>query len=125
MAGRVVHFEIPIDEADRAGMFYRDVFGWQVQQWGSEPYWTVSAGDRAGDGAEGALAPRSEAPEGVLVYVAVDDIDATLAKVKQAGGDPLTGRMPIPSMGWSARFRDSEGNQVGLFQHDPSVPPTT
>ena len=32
-----------------------------------------------------------------------------------------TGRMPIPTMGWSAKFRDSEGNQVGLFQEDRSV----
>jgi len=120
MAGRVVHFEIPIDEADRAGMFYRDVFGWQVQQWGSEPYWTTNAGDKAGPGTDGALAPRKDTPA-VMVYVSVDDIDATLERIKEAGGDPLTGRMPVPTMGWSARFRDPEGNQLGLFQEDPSV----
>ncbi|HEY7224165.1 MAG TPA: VOC family protein [Micromonosporaceae bacterium] len=119
MAGRVVHFEIPIDEAERAGEFYRNVFGWKVEQWGDVDYWTASGG--SGDGASGALTPRKSAPEGVLVYVSVDDIDATLDRVKQAGGAPLTARMPIPSMGWSAQFRDSEGNQIGLFQHDPSV----
>jgi predicted enzyme related to lactoylglutathione lyase len=121
MAGRVVHYEIPIDEADRAGAFYHDVFGLQVTQWGSQPYWPVSAGEKAGSGTDGALAPRKDVPEGVLVYISVDDIDATLARVKEAGGTPLTGRMPIPTMGWSAKFRDSEGNQVGLFQEDRSV----
>lgn len=29
--------------------------------------------------------------------------------------------MPIPGVGWSAHFRDTEGNKVGLFQDDPSV----
>ena len=28
--GRVVHFEIPFDDADRARNFYRDVFDWQI-----------------------------------------------------------------------------------------------
>lgn len=121
MAGRVVHFEIPIDESDRAGMFYRDVFGWNVQRWGDVDYWPVSAGDEAGSGSDGALTPRKAAPEGILIYVSVDDIDATLEKIRQAGGHPLTGRMPIPEMGWYAQFRDTEGNQVGLFQRDPAV----
>ncbi len=31
MSARVVHFEIPFDDGDRARSFYRDVFGWNVQ----------------------------------------------------------------------------------------------
>lgn len=54
-------------------------------------------------------------------YVSVDDIDAALAAIAAAGGRPLTGRMPIPTVGWSALFEDSEGNRVGLFQDDPNV----
>jgi predicted enzyme related to lactoylglutathione lyase len=34
----------------------------------------------------------------------------------------VTGKLPIPTVGWSARFRDTEGNLVGLFQTDPTVP---
>jgi predicted enzyme related to lactoylglutathione lyase len=120
MAGRVVHYEIPVDDSDRAGTFYRDVFGWQIQQWGKEPYWTASAADRTGPGTDGALALRKDTPT-VMIYVSVDDIDATLERIKEAGGDPLTGRMPVPTMGWAARFRDPEGNQLGLFQEDTSV----
>jgi predicted enzyme related to lactoylglutathione lyase len=29
MAGRVVHFEIPFDDRDRARRFYREVFDWK------------------------------------------------------------------------------------------------
>ena len=28
MSGRVVHFEIPFDDAERAQAFYRQAFGW-------------------------------------------------------------------------------------------------
>lgn len=30
MTGRVVHFELPADDVQRAQAFYRDAFGWAV-----------------------------------------------------------------------------------------------
>jgi predicted enzyme related to lactoylglutathione lyase len=110
MTSRVLHFEIPIDHPDRAGAFYRDVFGWNVAKWGPVDYWTMTTGAEPGPGAEGALTPRAEAPEGVVVYVGVEDIDVAMSKVKDAGGTLVTGKLPIPTMGWSAQFRDTEGN---------------
>jgi uncharacterized protein len=121
MASRVVHFEIPIDDPDRAGSFYGSVFGWNVAKWGPVDYWTMTTGEEPGIGAEGALLPRAESPEGVLVYVGVDDIDRVLAAVRDAGGSVVTHKAPIPTMGWSARFRDTEGNLVGLFQEDATA----
>jgi hypothetical protein len=122
MTSRVLHFEIPIDDAERAGAFYRDVFGWQVTKWGPVDYWTMTTGAAPGPGAEGALAPRADAPEGLVIYIGVDNIDEAMTKVAEAGGTMLTEKMPIPTFGWSAHFRDSEGNLVGLFQQDPDVP---
>lgn len=122
MTSRVVHFEIPIDDSERAGAFYRSVFGWDVTKWGPVDYWTMTTGAEPGPGAEGALTPRTESPEGVVVYVGVDNIDDALARVTAAGGTLLTEKMPIPTMGWSAHFRDSEGNLIGLFQADATVP---
>jgi uncharacterized protein len=54
--------------------------------------------------------------------VSVDDVDAALAAVERAGGRRLSERMPIPGVGWSASFADTEGNRIGLFQDDPSAP---
>ena len=122
MTSRVVHFEIPNDEPARAGAFYREVFGWNVAKWGPLDYWTMTTGAEPGPGAEGALTPRAEAPEGVVVYVGVDDIDRALISVEGAGGTVVTGKLAIPTLGWSARFRDTEGNLIGLFQPDPTVP---
>ena len=120
MVGKVVHFEIPIDVPDRALSFYADAFGWSLQQWGPVEYWTTAAGE--GEGIGGALTRRSDDVPSLMFYIEVDDIDGALAAVERAGGVRLGERMPIPTVGWSAFFSDSEGNKVGLFQPDPDAP---
>jgi predicted enzyme related to lactoylglutathione lyase len=120
MAGKVVHFEIAIDDGGRAVQFYEAAFGWKLDQFGPVEYWTTTAGE--GDGIGGALTKRSDDVPALMFYIQVDDIDGALQKIEAAGGGRLTERMPIPGVGWSAYFRDSEGNKVGLFQDDPTVP---
>lgn len=120
MSGKVVHFEIPIDDGGRAVTFYEQVFGWTLERWGPMDYWTTTAGE--GEGAGGALTRRDDNSLGLMFYIAVDDIDATLAAIETAGGRRLTEPMPIPGTGWSAFFEDSEGNKGGVFQADPDVP---
>lgn len=119
---RVVHFDIPVDDPDRAGTFYREALGWKVEQYGPVEYWLLTTGSEPGAGAEGAMAPRAQAPEGVIVYFDVDDIDAAIARVEGAGGGVATEKVSIPESGWSAHVRDSEGNLIGLFQADPEAP---
>ena len=123
----VIHFETPIDDPERAGAFYRAVFGWNLQKWGDVDYWPLTTGEEPGTrvGAEGAMVPRSQAPEGVLVYVGVDDIDAALGRMKDAGGSVVADKTPIPGIGWSAHVRDSEGNLIGMFQSDENAPSAT
>ena len=120
MSGKVVHFEIPIDDSERAIAFYQEAFGWDLEQWGPAEYWTTEAGE--GEGIGGALTKRSEDVPVLVFYIAVEDIEAALEAIEGAGGGRLTARMPIPTVGWSAFFEDTEGNRVGLFQSDPSVP---
>jgi len=122
MAGKVVHFEIPFDDAQRAQRFYREALDWQLEQFGEMPYFMTRGEDSDGMGTDGALAERDPDLQTPLIYIAVADIDASLARVTASGGQPLTERMPIPSMGYWAAFRDTEGNRIGLFQSDPSVP---
>jgi hypothetical protein len=46
---RVVHFELPVDEPERAAHFYRSVFGWQINKWeGPEDYWLIKTGEQEG-----------------------------------------------------------------------------
>ncbi|MET0885731.1 MAG: VOC family protein [Mycetocola sp.] len=124
MVSKVIHFEIPVDDPARAGRFYRDSFDWTVSKLGPVDYWSLTAGEPLAPGAEGALTLRSEAPSGSIVYIGVDDIDNALARIAAAGGKQLTDRAPVPGFGWVAKFQDTEGNTVGLFQEDRSEPQT-
>jgi hypothetical protein len=120
MSGKVVHFEIPVDDGERGVAFYREAFGWDLERWGQMEFWTTAAGE--GEGIGGALTKRGEESPGLIFYIAVDDIDAALRAIEEAGGRRLSERMPIPAVGWSAFFQDTEGNRVGLFQDDPNAP---
>lgn len=121
MSNRVIHFEIPIDDSGRASAFYEKALGWTITKWGPINYWLMTTGDEAGPGAEGALTPREEAPEGVLIYMGVDSIDAAMRAVEDAGGELVTGKLAVPGMGWLARFRDPDGNLIGMFEMDSTA----
>jgi predicted enzyme related to lactoylglutathione lyase len=54
-----------------------------------------------------------------VVTVDVEDIDATLEKIQSLGGSTVLPRQEIGTMGWTAYFRDTEGNVVGLWQNAP------
>ena len=49
-------------------------------------------------------------------YLAVDDIDVAIAKVKELGGTITVDKTEIPGMGWYAAGTDSEGNTVALYK---------
>jgi uncharacterized protein len=120
MSGKVVHFEIPVDDGERAVDFYHRAFNWDLERWGPMEYWTTTGGE--GEGIGGALTRRGDGAQALTFYISVDDVDEALAAVEAAGGRALTPRMPIPTVGWMASFVDTEGNTVGVFQADPSAP---
>ena len=118
---RPMHFEIPVDDADRAAAFYEQAFGWEIQQWEGAPYWLVTSGPDEEPGINGALGPRGENFMAPMFVIAVDDIEAAMKTVEQAGAKIVVDKSPIPGVGWSAYFTDTEGNQMGLFEDDTSV----
>ena len=122
MSGRVVHFEIPFDDAERAYAFYREAFGWQVQPVPDMNYTMVSTGPTGEQGPiepgyiDGGLMGRGGNFTHPVVVIDVDDIDKALETIGSLGGSTLVGRMQVGDMGWTAYFRDPEGNTVGLWQ---------
>ena len=118
---KIVHFEIPVDDAERASAFYRDTLGWQIAGFGAQPYWLVTAGADDEPGANGALIARGDVHRSPVLIAGVEDIDATIHKVEVGGGRMLQGKLPVPGVGWSAYFLDPEGNTVGIFQADPNA----
>ena len=125
MSGRVVHFEIPFDDGNRARAFYSEAFGWDVSEMPEMDYTMVSTGPTEDAGptepgfVNGGMAQRGDSFTAPTVVIDVEDIDATLREVEARGGQTLSAKSPVAQMGWSAYFRDSEGNVVGLWQTNP------
>ncbi len=114
---RVVHFEIPMDDADRAVAFYRNVFGWEISKWdGDMPYWLVKTGEASEPGIDGGLTMRQQPGQATVNVVAVDSVDDTTAKVEAAGGGIVAPKMRIPGVGHVAYCRDTEGNVFSVIQ---------
>jgi uncharacterized protein len=125
MSGRVVHFEIPFDDGDRARSFYGDVFGWQITQMPEMGYTMVMTGptDQESGPTEpgfinGGMFERSEQFPGKAPNLVIDvaSVDDALAKVKDAGGTVVHQRMPVGEMGFTGYFTDTEGNLIGLWE---------
>ena len=122
MSGRVVHFEIPFDDGDRARAFYREAFGWQLQEWSEGSYTLVTTGPSGEAGPEepgfinGGMMRREGPGDGPIIVIDVEDIDAALENIEKLGGQTLLGRQAVGEMGWAAYFKDVEGNSMGLWQ---------
>lgn len=123
MSGRVVHFEIPVDDGDRARSFYKEAFGWQVQHIPEMDYSLVTTGPTGEQGAtepgfiNGGLMARGDSLAGsTVVVVDVESIDVALERIAELGGETVQGRMPVGDMGFAAYVKDPEGNVVGLWE---------
>lgn len=115
--GDFTHFEIPADDPDRAKRFYGDLFGWGFREVpGFEDYYlfTTPAGEEAMGGAIGKRG--QAAPEQLRTYVDVSSIDESLAKVSELGGTVVQEKAEVPGQGWYAVFRDTEGNELALWE---------
>jgi uncharacterized protein len=118
MAGNIVHFELLSENADRASGFWNGLFGWQIGDSTMEGF-DYRMFD-AGNGQGGAVMPSEKAGSGLVVYFSTDDIDASVTKVRELGGS-AEGKQPVPTHGWFAPCKDTEGNAFSLWQNDPNA----
>jgi predicted enzyme related to lactoylglutathione lyase len=124
VSGRVVHFEIPADDVERAQAFYREAFGWRISPMPEMNYTLVSTTETDDSGApkepggiNGGMLARSGAITAPVVTVEAEDIDDTLLTVEKLGGAVVMPKTPVGEMGYSAYFSDPEGNVIGLWQN--------
>jgi predicted enzyme related to lactoylglutathione lyase len=124
--GKVVHFEIPADDLDRARSFYGKVFGWQIDTMpmpggGEYTGLTTTAVDETMTPKEpgainGGMMKRDATTPFPVITIDVEDIDAALADIAASGGSTVTPRTAIPGMGAFGYFKDPEGNVMGLWE---------
>ena len=123
MSGRVVHFEIPFEDGDRARAFYKEAFGWQVQEMPEMSYTIVTTGPSGEQGPTepgfvngGMLSRGDSAAQGPVLVVDVESIDVALERIGELGGSTVVGKTPVGGMGFAAYLTDPEGNVIGLWE---------
>jgi len=124
----VVHFEIPMENEERAKKFYSEIFGWKLNKMGDEysNYVMVQTGPTDEKGMpqrsafiNGGMMKRETIKSPVIV-IAVEDCDATVEKVKAQGGKLVGEILDIPHVGRYAYVEDCEGNVIGVIK--PEMP---
>ena len=117
--GKICYIEIPATDIARSAAFYQQAFGWSIRKRGD--------GSTAFDDAVGEVSgswvlgrPPAAVP-GLMVYIMVDSVAATLDLIVANGGEivqPIGGDAPEIT----ARFRDPAGNVIGLYQEPAQKP---
>jgi predicted enzyme related to lactoylglutathione lyase len=118
---RVVHFEIPASNPERAIAFYTKAFGWKIEKWpGPMDYWMVKTGDDKTPGINGGLMKNTDVKT-TTNTIDVESLEKAIEAVSKAGGKLVVPKTTVPTVGYFAYLQDTEGNLFGVMQFDPSA----
>ena len=119
---KIVHFEIPVDDMDRAKKFY-SIFGWQMDDIPGMDYVgirTVDVDEKQQPVEKGAInggmMKRTDAVKAPIVAINIDSIDNYVEKIVEAGGKIVTPKIKIGEIGYYSYITDTEGNVIGLWE---------
>jgi predicted enzyme related to lactoylglutathione lyase len=116
--GKICYLEIPTADIPRSVHFYEAVFGWQTRRRGDG---ATAFDDGAGEVSGAWVTGRASSPApGLLLYIMVDSLPATVEKVLAHGGR-IVQPMGADAPELTARFADPDGNVLGLYQ-EPNRP---
>ena len=111
--GCMVWNELATPDVERAGGFYGDLLGWDVET-DATGYATI----RMGDGINGGMRPPQDGePPNWLIYFTVPSADEAAARVRESGGTVLTGPVGA-TVGRIAVVRDPQGAMFALYEGD-------
>jgi predicted enzyme related to lactoylglutathione lyase len=108
MTTQLVHFELPLADAERGRAFFGGLLGWSFSDWQGSGYLMID-----GAAPSGALSAGDAGP--AVLYFGTDDIDGAVARVRELGGT-TDGAQAIPDVGRFAVCKDDQGTGFGLFQ---------
>ncbi|OGZ83755.1 MAG: glyoxalase [Candidatus Staskawiczbacteria bacterium RIFOXYD1_FULL_39_28] len=124
---KVVHFELPADNTDRAKKFYQESFDWQITDYPEMKYTIIRTAEtdenmmiKESGAINGGLFKKGEGENPVVApsfSVDVKDIDEAIKKIKNAGGLILKDKTQVGEMGYVAYFKDTEGNILSVWQN--------
>ena len=115
--GIFVWNELNSHDVEAAKAFYAATLGWSFEPMpmeSGEAYWIITLGAARIGGIFPLTGPEfANVPVHWLPYIAVDDIDARVAKIAAAGGSVLRAPFDVPGVGRIGIVRDAEGGTMG------------
>ena len=112
---RVVWFDLPVADLDRAAAFYRAVLGVRVDKQQFEQFAFCVIEHDVGNGGCLVREPQNVTQAGILVYFNVDGrLRDAVARAGAQGGKVLQDVHAIGPHGFRAIVQDSEGNRIAL-----------
>ena len=111
--GKICCIELPALDIERSAAFYKAVFGWNVRTRGDG---STAFDDGVGEVSGTWKLGRPPAAEpGLLIYIMVDSVEATVDAIRAQGGE-IVQPIGVDAPEITARFRDPGGNILGLYQ---------
>ena len=111
--GKICYIEMPANDVRRSSEFYEKAFGWRIRRRGDG---AIAFDDGVGEVSGTWVTGRAPATTpGLLIYIMVDSVAATLDKLVSLGGE-LVQPIGVDAPEITARFRDPAGNVIGLYQ---------
>lgn len=112
----VVHFEIGCPNTPETAEFYKKTFHWDM----TKAEHSTKVNTQSEEGIQGHITTLGHEPHNYInIYIAVDDMEATLATIEANGGQKHIGPVPLPDGHQFAWFKDVAGNMLGLITKNP------
>lgn len=113
MANPIIHWELMVQDTEKAKAFYGRLFDWKFDELGGG-YTSV----RPGEGPAGGMMkkPPNAPMPGLNVYFKVASLDASLKRAAELGARVIVPRTEVPGMCWFAMFLDPDGIPVGILE---------
>lgn len=115
--GTVCWVDLMASDAEKARAFYGAVFGWKFEVGGPETgHYAMATVDGRNVCGIGSMPPGTQMPSVWSTYFETADVDASIAKAKELGGNVVMGPMDVMDAGRLAFMVDSTGAHFGLWQ---------
>ncbi len=123
MTTPIVFFDLAGPDAGALSSFYAEVFGWDITP-GPFPGTHNITGIPARSPLPGTIRQDDGGPQGMpnLIYLGVEDVTATLAKIEAHGGSIHAPRFEVPGVVVLGMFKDPAGKPMGLVEMQDGKP---
>jgi predicted enzyme related to lactoylglutathione lyase len=114
----IVHFDIPVEDIDRAKKFYEKLFDWKIEKAPGEiPYYFIETSDINGEkGIGGGMEKRETPGQQISNFIRVLSVEKYANKVVELGGKIIQPKTKVVGWGFFVICCDTENNKFGLWE---------